>query len=244
MGKEIAVRPTADIVRSLLHVDSEKTYALYPRAKLFAVIVATCNLVVAAFSDSFLQNDSSGYYLSLFLFLHSGVYAFLSFSYFLNDAQEILFKAKIFPTNSIGRILFVVVSVIRHPLSIALLASNSFFLIILYRSTMIVAVVAVVLYLSLMLSILTFSSFVFLFLERKRAAASIALFGVIFFAACAIAFLPIFNGGSSLEFIPLVATCVSGIQSAKVFDYAGVALSLGILMAFSFAAVFGGKRFV
>ena len=143
------MRSSFDIAHSLLEVDKEKTIVLSPRVKLFAAILGIINLVFSGLSDSFLSNDATGYYLSLFLFVHCVVYAVFSFSYFLGNDQEILFKAKIFPTNSTGRMLFVIVSAVRHPLSIALIASNSIFFMILYRHSIITGIVAVLLYFGL-----------------------------------------------------------------------------------------------
>lgn len=238
------MRTSFDIAHSLLDVDKEKTLALSPRTKLFGFILAIMNLFPSGLSETFLANDATGYYLSLFLFIHAAVYTLFAFSYFLGSNQEILLKAKIFPTSSTGRILFIIGSVIKHPLSIALIASNSLFFMILYRHIMITGLAAIILYCCLMLTILVLGSIVFLFLDRMRTSASIALLFVILFTVTGLATVLVFDGESMMTFIPLVSSCVRGIQSARAFDYAGFIQSF-VILAFTSAMVFFlGKRFV
>lgn len=244
MGEKIAMRNSFDIAHSLLDVDSERMLVLTPRVKLFAFILAIINLFPSGFSESLLRSEGTGYYLSLFLFIHSAVYALFALSYFIGSNHEILLKTRIFPTNSIGRMAFVLLSIMRHPFSIALIASNSFFFLILYRQNIAAGIFALVLYLLLIVSCTSISTLLFLFMERRRAAASIALVFAALLALIGLVSVIVLDAGSFMLFIPLVSTSVKGIQSALQTNYIDAGLRALILTAVSAITLFGGKRFV
>ena len=201
------------------------------------------NLLPSGFSETILRTDANGYYLSLFLFSHSVVYLVIIFSYCIGTARGILKNVDIFPGRPTGRMLFVIAGCVRHPFSIALLASNAFFFLVLYRQDITSAIIAVVLYLLLMLCILVLASVVFLLLERRRTSAGIALVLVLLFFIAGLAGSIVFHEESFLAYVPLVSSCVNGIQAALRQDYVQTAIQAMILVGIPTIILMAVKRF-
>jgi hypothetical protein len=242
MEERLAMRSTLSIANSLLDVDKEQTLALSPRLKLYASILALINLFPSGFSENALLRDSEGYHLSLFLFAHSVAYLLLALFYFIGTSKEILTKTKIFPTNSLSRIAYVVWSSMRHPFSIALLASNAFFFLILYRTNLVVSAAAIVLYLLLMVNISVIASVVFLFLENRNQSTSIAIVFVILFGFVSLVAVLAFRADSFAASVPLVGWCNKGIVSALKEHFAATITHALLLLLIPFAVVGIGKR--
>jgi hypothetical protein len=238
------MRSTVSIASSLLDVETERRLVVSPRAKLYAVALSFINLFPSGFAERFLKDDPTGYYLSLFLFIHSAVYSLFALSYFTSSSQEILYKVKIFPTSSLSRLIFIVVGFLLHPLSVALLASNIFFFAVLFRNAAPVAVTAIVLYLLLMVCISVLVSTIFLYLESKNQSARIALVIVALLTFVIITSTLVFHAESFVIGVPLVSWCANGIQAAKAGDVINVAKNSIVLLVIPLGVVFIGRRIV
>lgn len=238
------MRSSADIAQSLLAVDTEQQSALSPRIKLYAFILGILNLIPSGLSEHVLRSDRDGYYLSLFLFSHSAVFALVGLSYFLGSSRDILQKVHLFPTTGLSRILFVIRANLRHPFSIALISSNLFFLIVLYRHDIPVGIAAAVLYLLLVLNIATIAGIVLLQLEKRGTSAGIA-FVVVALAACAV-FVGTYayKADAILQNVPLVNFCVNGILSALSGAWFAVVLNFAVLVVIPMATIWIGKKFL
>lgn len=238
------MRSSADIAQSLLAVDTEQQSALSPRIKLYAFILGILNLFPSGLSEHVLRSDRDGYYLSLFLFSHSAVFALVGFSHFIGSSRDILQKVYLFPTTALSRILFVIGANLRHPFSIALISSNVFFLIILYRHHIPVGITAVALYLLLVINIATIAGIVLLQLETRGSSAGIALV-VVALAACAV-FVGsyAYEADAIMQNVPLVNFCVNGILSALSGEWVGVVVNCAVLGAVPVAIIWIGKKFL
>ncbi len=237
------MRTAKAIAQSLLDVDREKNRALAPNAKGFAFVLAILNLLPGGLSENYLRDDTTGYYLSLYLFCHAALYFLLSLVYFTGSSREIMEKTRVFPTNSLGRLLFAFVANLRHPFSIGLLVSNMFFFIVLFRTSLETAGILAVSYLLLMISIAAVAAFVFLFLEKRRMPAHAALVIATLLATISLVLTVVFHVGStSLIFGPLIDLIVQGILSSARGDFVQSAtglVGLGSTIAVTFIA---GKR--
>lgn len=242
MEEEIDMRPVLSIAVSLLEVDKEQTNVRSPRVRLYASILAVISLFAAGFSETFLSADAEGYHLSLFLFVHSVIYMLLALAHSVGSSRDILHRVRVFPTNSISRILFVVWASIRHPFSIALVAGNTLFFIVLYRANGAVIVTTILLYLLLTLNVTVIASVVFLFLEKKNRWARVAKVVVALLGFTSLGYFVIFQADSIMTNIPLVGLCGKGIVSALNGNYSAAMLNAGLLMLFPFVVVALGRR--
>lgn len=244
MEERIAMRSSADIAQSLLPVDTEQRSALSPRIKLYAFILGILNLFPSGLAEHVLRSDRDGYYLSLFLFSHSAVFGLVGLSHFIGSSRAILQKVYLFPTTALSRILFVISANLRHPFSIALISSNLFFLIVLYRYHIPVGIAAAVLYLLLVLNIATIAGIVLLQLEKRGSSSGIA-FVVLALAACAV-FVGsyAYESDAIMQNVPLVNFCVNGILSAISGAWFAVVLDFAVLVAIPIAVIWIGRKFL
>ena len=237
------MRTANAIAQSLLDVDREKNRVLVPNAKVFAFVIAILNLLPGGLSENYLRNDTTGYYLSLFLFCHATLYFLISLAYFTGSSRDILEKIQVFPTNSMGRLLFAILSYLRHPFSLGLLASNVFFFIVLFRTNIGTAGVLVISYLLLMISIATVAAFVFLFLEKRRMPAHVALVIAALFASASLVLTVIFRAGSSsLVFGPFLDLIVQGILSSVHGNFVQSATSCAVLLVTIAITIIAGRK--
>jgi hypothetical protein len=211
--------------------------------KLYGFALFILNLFPSGFSENLLRTDATGYSLSLFLFCHSAAYLLLALSYVSVTSREILHKAEVFPTRSISRLLFVIVGSIRHPIAIALLASNALFFLLLFRHDGIAAGIAFLIYLLLMISISVVTSFVFLFMEKRRIPAGIALLCAALLIVAGLAGSFVFHSELIMESVPLVGVCVRGIQSAVQGKYLSAVTAVAVLIGIQATTIILGTKF-
>ena len=237
------MRTAKAIAQSLLDVDRERNLVLVPNVKLSAFVLAMLNLLPSGLSENYLRNDTTGYYLSLFLFCHAALYCLLSLVYYVGSSRDILGKTQIYPTNAMGRFSFAIFSSLRHPFSIGLLASNAFFFLVVFRNNIETAAILIIAYLLLMMCIATVTAFVFLFLERRRMPAHAALIVAGIFVSAMLVMSVVFHAGSSsLIFGPLIDLIVRGILSSEQGDLTHGALACVVLLATIGIAFIAGRR--
>lgn len=220
MGKIVTTHPSPAEV--LLDVERQRTLALSPRVG--AVMLAIVNLFLAGLSENALSVDPTCFSTSLFVFVHAGVYALLALSYFAGNSQDILHRTRLFPVSSPARLMFVTVGFLRPPFSVALLASNAFFLGVLFRAHWITAVAGIVLFLLLMTSIAAVAAVVFLALERKNHPPSVALVVALVFTVVTLTASLVFHQEMFVTHLPLLNWYMAGIREATAEHLGNVLL--------------------
>lgn len=236
------MKARSSIADTLLGVEQHRIDALAPRTKLYAVILAIVNLFVAGLAENTLSLDPTGYSTSLFIFVHSCLYALLALSFFAGSSQYVLHRIRIFPVHSLERLRFVILGFARHPYAVALLTSNLFFLAILFRSSLTTAISAVGLFLLLMTCIVTVAAVVFLAFERRDHPAGIALVVTVFFTLIMLTGTLVFHHELFITKLPLLGWFIAGLQAAQAERIGEVTLfaaQFGIVLC---VTLFVGKR--
>lgn len=222
MEKIVTTHPSPAEV--LLDVERQRTSALSPRVGLYAVMLAIVNLFLAGLSENALSVDPTCFSTSLYVFVHAGVYTLLALSYFAGNSQDILHRTRLFPVSSPARLMFVTVGFLRHPFSVALLASNAFFLGVLFRAHWITVVAGIVLFLLLMTSIAAVAAVVFLALERKNHPPSVALVVALVFTVVTLTASLVFHQEMFVTHLPLLNWYMAGIREATAEHLGNVLL--------------------
>ncbi len=234
---------SSSIGRVLLDVDRQRIQALSPRMKLYAVAIAIVNLFVCGLAEASLSADRTGYSISLFVFIHASMYMLLALSYFAGNTQDILRKARIFPTDASARFVFAAAGFFRHPFSLAMITSNLLFLAVLYRERIATTASGLLLFTLLMATIALAAAVVFLVLERRNYPASAALVVVAFCALLMLTASMVFHNELFVTRLPLLRWYVDGIRAAEAGQLGNVALyatRFGIVILLAIAT---GKRF-
>ena len=227
---------------SLLEVEKKRGRILTPRATVVATVVGVANLLVSSFAEHLLRNDPAMHYLSLFLFGHSTVYFFLAFMYFTGSSREVLSKVRIFPTSPMSRIWFTALGFIRHPFSVALVASNVLSLGVIFHSEARIASLTVLTYFLLTASVVVIACISFLVLEKNHAG-NLVFVVLIAFVALGLSNMVTASSHSISASLPVVSLSVDAVQSAQAADYTGAVKSGLTLLMIPILVVLVGKRF-
>ena len=192
--------------------------------------MAILNLFFCANFERYLKNDFGGYYLSMFLFLECTIYVVVSSLSFVTTSAEILERTRVFPIAPVERLLFVVMSNLRRPMILALMASTVFFVVIAYPNTFWNALASIFLIVVLMCLTETLLSTILLALARRSIApgSTFALFGF-FFLAFLVSSL-VFHVESILENIPTIKWATAGILAGSSGETESVLLQTGWLV--------------
>ena len=227
---------------NLLVVDRLKSGG-YRTTRLYPAAVAILNLFFCAYFERYLKDDANGFYLSLFMFLESTLYAVVSSINFHRISFEILSKSRIFPATPSSRLLFVITGNLRRPIVLSLVGSNIFFLIVLFRHPVMDALIVGVLFAGLIIVTEILLSTLMLTLLRRSIPSGIAavFLGFLLFALLIGSF--IFHVESLLAMNPLLRWTIDGILSARHSDTVGVLTNITWLGSVGVLALVLGKRF-
>ena len=227
---------------SLLSVEKSRSGS-YRTTRLYPAAFGILNLFFCAYFERYLKHDASGFYLSIFLLIEAVLYVTISSTSFFTVSFEILSKTRIFPTASMDRLLFVIKSNIRRPLLLALLFTNAFFLMLLFRDTFWHGLVAAFVFSLLIATCEILLSVTMLILMRRSVplGSAVALFAAIVFSIFIGSI--VFHFDTLISSIPLIRWTVGGILAATQGEISGMTSNVGWL-AFTSAAFFLlGKRF-
>jgi hypothetical protein len=206
---------SAHTAASLLSAERMKT-GDYRTTRLYPAAAAILNLFFCASFERYLKDDPSGYYLSLFLFIEGALYVVVSSTNFFTAAFEILTKSRVFPTTPAGRLWFVVAGSARRPIVFSLVASDVFFLIILFRHAFPHVLITAALFLLMIISIEVLLATMMLTLMRRSAPLGTAV------VLCALLLCLVFIGSFVLHFetvlsaIPFIRWAAMGMLAALV----------------------------
>ena len=230
-----------DTTMSLLGVEKRQRDVLAPYVSFIATILGIANLLASSYAEHFLKEDPTNYYLSLFLFAHSVLYSLLAFLYFIGWSRPVLQKTKIFPTSPMIRILFSALGFARHPISVAIVVSNTLALGVIFHADASIAIVVVLSYLLLASSIVTIASVLFLFLEKHRTG-NLALVVLLAFVVLGVSSSFALTSHTITTTFPIVPICINAVQSARISDYLGLIENGMILTAIPTLAILLGKK--
>src|SRR5258707_8598374 len=151
----------------LLAIEQRKGTSGEGRIRTFPAVLALLNLFFCAYTDEYLRGDVTGQYLSLFLIVESGMLVLIAIGTFMRSSLEILLKTSVFPITPWGILLFVLLSFVRKPASVALWLTTLLFLVVLYFRSILVTSAAITLYGLLVLNVLLLTTVVCVKLARS-----------------------------------------------------------------------------
>ena len=220
---------------SLLAVDRLQLKSAKTFARTAPILTGILNLFFCAYAERFLEEDTGGRFLSLFLFLEGSLFAGLVVVQYLTVTDGILRRVRVFPTSAWSRFVFMILSGVRRPVCVALWATTSFALILLYRNSVPGMIFAPLFYTFLILDVQVIGGMALMSLSRRgHPATSLAALSALLVFALLLAFL-VFEFESLLTGMPFLSWAVVGTleaergnAAASLFDM--MLLSLGILL--------------
>jgi hypothetical protein len=239
VGKKVI----GEAARHLLQVDRERGFLRRETSRLIPAAFAIANLFFSASYENSLRNDLSGYSLSIFLFIQGMIFFAVASGYYVSRSEEILLKTRIFPTTPWSRFVFVSLSNLRRPLTIALWGTDVFVLAVLHRHSvpgLLAAPVFLTLYLAAIQGV---TSLVFLVFTRTghpvsglAAVAGLVAFGMLLGSI-------VFRVDSLLALVPLLAWTAEGIRGGGNGEVGSVLIRLVYVSLFIGTVVAAGRRY-
>ena len=231
------------IASRLLALDRKEGTTAGAKFHLYPIFAALLNLIFCGYMDQFLQSDPDGYYLSLFLFIQSSFLVFISTGNFIRGGQEILMKTTIFPTTPLSRMLFVLSSNVKHPLSFVLLATNVLFMIVVYHSSAGVIIGVVSFFLLTVLAVEIVVSAASLVLAKRSRPMIGVIMGGVGLLGIVLVFSVVFQATTLLTSMPVIAWATGGIIALQSGDSVMVWRDIGYLCVTCAVIFLAGRRY-
>ena len=165
--------------------------------------------------EQYLKTDPGGHYLSLFLVMEFSVMGFISVGAIMGRLGEVILKTSIFPIPAWSYLIFLVASLMRRPVILALLLSTLFFLMIPFHSSVVTASLCVFLAGSAFIDIELIIVVICLMLMRSsQPVAGFAILGLYAVVAVVLGAM-VFHLDTLLDALPIISWSVKGIIAAQ-----------------------------
>jgi hypothetical protein len=199
------------ILDALLDAEGKKVKPSSERTHFYAVTFGFLNLFFCGLVDWYLKQDLTVNTLSLFLLTESSLYFFFSLGYFSTGSEEILSKTDVICLPPGSRFSLVLGANLRHPLTLTLLASASFFWFVHFWGWPYSILVSFALSLLLLLNIAALSSVLFIVFSKSRQPTLSTAVLLLFVLFLVVIGSLVFHLGSLLTSLPFVSWTARGI---------------------------------
>lgn len=231
-------------VRHLLGASRSRIEVDHSHPLLLSASVALVNLFLCVLFENPIKDDQTGRTLSTFFILQGMAIFFLTLANMSSATAGILRKSSVMPLRQSARLTFAVVSSARHPVLLALIFADVFFLLVMYHQSA-VAIVAIPLLMLLMAAdIVTLTSLATAAaIRRSRPPTIVAAYGILGILGVLAATL-LFHMPSALGALPPMSWTTRGIVAITSGEL-GLALLCGAAsVALLLLTAILGRRFV
>ena len=203
------------IASRLLSIETRRSSLASTGPRHYPAFVVIANLFFCAYMEQYLKTDPGGHYLSLFLVIEFSVMGFISVGAIMGRLGEMILKTSIFPIPASSYLIFLVASLMRRPVILALLLSTLFFLMIPFHSSVVMASLCVFLAGSAFLDIELIIVVICLVLTRSsQPLAGFAILGLYAVVAVVLGAM-VFHLDTLLDALPIISWSVKGIIAAQ-----------------------------
>ena len=197
---------------------------------LYPIFFFLLNLLVCAAFERRLRLDSTGTAFGYFFVLEFGVYCAFLLAQYQRIILPVLEKSTVFPMSSLATLLFCVWSDVRRPIAVAFFVTNILLLGTVYRLSLSLMLLTVVIYSLLFISVETSFVLFALLLRRSRNPEMILLICFVSLLLATFVVAEFFGGGPVVSFLPITSWAAQGIIAARSDNLGGVLLSILLLV--------------
>jgi hypothetical protein len=229
--------------KHLLSVEKSRKTLSKGRVKIFPLVAACGNIFLCGFFDQYLQGDSNGHYLRLFLLIQVGIRLILSVGYYKQSTEEILTKAQIFPLSFWDRFYFILLGNLTRSLSLIFLLTSSLFFIVFYHQSLMTVIVAVLFLILLVVCVEILIASVFLLVQRSPHLAATGGLVILFLFFCTLVSSTVFHFETALNELPIVSWAAAGINAVLKGKLWSSSLSVMYFIITSIVAVVFTRKY-
>jgi hypothetical protein len=158
--------------------------------------------------------------------------------------EEVVLKTSIFPTTSLSRMLFTIMSTLNRSLFIAQIITTHIFLIVFYRHEIALLMYAPFIFLMMIVSIVILTTIVFLKSRGSIHRVAMVALGILFFMIGAPIGVVAFHFTSILSGVPIVSWAVAGILAMHHAQYGSVIFYASLHVVIIAGSLFIGRKIV